>query len=523
MAYPLTVTEFEIPQRSGAVLCLPHPREFAAIARANADALAGARLQIGGLALPELRRRARARVSQEAGEFTRAMGIQPAQVAPDALWLVTGHQPFLFHPGIWIKHLLVDRMAADGVAALSIPVDCDALEDVGADVPTMEQGLRLMHETLTRAPADVAYEAQPAPSPAQWREFLDRLAAHLRTVGAPEISRAFEAFVKAAGTIDGAADIGSFLTIARRRHEGYRRYLELPASRLGLTNEFAAFFVHILRDCERFSDAYNRHLDAYREQRNIRTAAQPFPNLERDGRRIELPFWTVQAGRRLTLFAERAAGAWRLWAEGTVVGTVDDGDGIADLRRLAVRPKALTLTAFMRLCLADLFVHGVGGGRYDRVTDAVITDYFGIVPPQYAVVTATLHLPLGAFNLAEERKRLQRRLLELQHNPERLLAGPSEPQQALIDEKWRLIRALDGAGLTRRERRGATQRIREINEALSTSLESERAHTQRSLESLADAGDAADAATHRGYPFCFFFPQDVDALIQATLDHGPGA
>jgi hypothetical protein len=212
-----------------------------------------------------------------------------------------------------------------------------------------------------------------------------------------------------------------------------------------------------------------------------------------------------------------------LWAEGTVVGTVDDGDGIADLRRLAVRPKALTLTAFMRLCLADLFVHGVGGGRYDRVTDAVITDYFGIVPPQYAVVTATLHLPLGAFNLAEERERLQRRLLELQHNPERLLAAPSEPQQALIDEKWRLIPALDGAGLTRRERREATQRIREINEALSTSLESERAHTQRSLESLANAGDAADAATHRGYPLCFFFPQDVDALIQATLDHGPGA
>ena len=62
--------------------------------------------------------------------------------------------------------------------------------------------------------------------------------------------------------------------------------------------------------------------------------------------------------------------------------------------RLRVRPKAITLTMFARLCMADLFIHGIGGGRYDRVTGAVIQETFGCPPPPYVVATATLLLPL---------------------------------------------------------------------------------------------------------------------------------
>ena len=34
-----------------------------------------------------------------------------------------------------------------------------------------------------------------------------------------------------------------------------------------------------------------------------------------------------------------------------------------------IAPKALALTLFARMFVCDLFIHGVGGGRYDRVTD----------------------------------------------------------------------------------------------------------------------------------------------------------
>src|SRR3970282_1495276 len=63
--------------------------------------------------------------------------------------------------------------------------------------------------------------------------------------------------------------------------------------------------------------------------------------------------------------------------------------------RLPLRPRALTLTAFLRLLVVDLFIHGVSGGRYDRVTDAVTAEVFGVAPPIYAVPSATLYPPCG--------------------------------------------------------------------------------------------------------------------------------
>ena len=51
------------------------------------------------------------------------------------------------------------------------------------------------------------------------------------------------------------------------------------------------------------------------------------------------------------------------------------------------------LTCFLRLVVADQFIHGIGGGRYDQVTDRFIARHFGIAPPAFAVTTATLHFP----------------------------------------------------------------------------------------------------------------------------------
>src|SRR6185312_5325259 len=85
-----------------------------------------------------------------------------------------------------------------------------------------------------------------------------------------------------------------------------------------------------------------------------------------------------------------------------------------------IRPRALTLTLFARLCLGDLFIHGIGGGKYDEATDAIIRDYFGIEPPGYQVLSATLHLPLEGFAAAPaDRERAERLVRDLHWNPQR--------------------------------------------------------------------------------------------------------
>jgi len=51
------------------------------------------------------------------------------------------------------------------------------------------------------------------------------------------------------------------------------------------------------------------------------------------------------------------------------------------------------LTTFLRLMIADQFVHGIGGGRYDQVTDRLIAAHFDLEPPRFSVTTATLYFP----------------------------------------------------------------------------------------------------------------------------------
>ena len=55
---------------------------------------------------------------------------------------------------------------------------------------------------------------------------------------------------------------------------------------------------------------------------------------------------------------------------------------------------ALVNTLYCRLFLGEYFLHGIGGGKYDEVTDALAQAFYGVEPPAYGVLTATLLLPL---------------------------------------------------------------------------------------------------------------------------------
>jgi hypothetical protein len=85
--------------------------------------------------------------------------------------------------------------------------------------------------------------------------------------------------------------------------------------------------------------------------------------------------------------------------DGTNIATLsaEPEDAIAALlsSKVALAPKALAMTLFVRAFVCDLFIHGVGGGNYDRVTDEVFARYFGAQAPAFVVASATMHLPLG--------------------------------------------------------------------------------------------------------------------------------
>ena len=65
-----------------------------------------------------------------------------------------------------------------------------------------------------------------------------------------------------------------------------------------------------------------------------------------------------------------------------------------EARGIEIRPRALITTMYARLFLSDLFIHGIGGAKYDELTDAIIRRFFGIEPPAYMTVTGTVRLPI---------------------------------------------------------------------------------------------------------------------------------
>ena len=217
--------------------------------------------------------------------------------------------------------------------------------------------------------------------------------------------------------------------------------------------------------------------------------------LDREGDWVEAPFWVWRdrSPRRRPLMARQNPKSLdlRIAGETEILGSLrlsPDRDAccaIEDLQDLArrgirIRTRALTTTMFARLLLGDLFVHGIGGAKYDELGDEVIRGFFGIAPPEFLTLSMTrwLGLPYEA-QAVEDLDRLDRLARDLQYNPDRILAENPDPaiQSLILDKK----NAIDGPISTRRERSARFREIRRMNSLLSAFLttESERLSVQK--------------------------------------------
>ena len=82
-------------------------------------------------------------------------------------------------------------------------------------------------------------------------------------------------------------------------------------------------------------------------------------------------------------------------------------------RSVRLRTRALTTTMFSRFLLGDLFIHGIGGAKYDELGDEIARRFFGIEPPGFLTVSMTLWLglpsdPATPADLAAVERRLAR-------------------------------------------------------------------------------------------------------------------
>lgn len=424
---------FRAPAADGQHLAVPDGDTVRYLIDANRRQLDQTRVEIDGVPLGELRAAAR-RELLALGDA--ATGPWPP-ADPTAPLLLSGHQPELSHPGVWVKNFALCGLAARlGGIAVNLVADTDTPKTTSLWVPTFPDhdplAARLAGVAFDRVAPEVPYEDRDVLDPELFASLPDRVAPLCENWGfEPLLRRVWPREVPT------GARLGEVLVRLRRCQERawgcHNR--EVSVSRLSQTGAFRRFAVHVLRDLPRFRAAYNAAIRAYRQANRLRSRNHPAPELTED----EAPFWVRSAdGRRL-----RATGR-------------------SDPATL--RPRALTLTLFARLVLGDWFVHGIGGGKYDEATDALIRDYFGLEPPAYQVLSATLWLPLPGFaTTGDDVRRAAQRVRDLTWNPQRYLSG--SVGRDLAARKLDLAAA--GSMLrTHRERRAWYRQLREVTDRL---------------------------------------------------------
>jgi hypothetical protein len=277
-------------------------------------------------------------------------------------------------------------------------------------------------------------------------------------------------------------------------------------------------------------EVYNDAVDAYRKVNRVRSANHPVPNLAADGELLEAPFWlwSTQAPRRRRLFVRPSASGMTLTDRRRVEIELPplNGDArpavevLARLgeRGIKLRSRALVTTLFARLVLSDVFVHGIGGAKYDQLTDELIRRFVGCEPPGYLVISATQHLATPEEGIApDEVRRLDQTLRDLEYHPDRYLASLYPWDAAPVDiGRWLQLKSQWLA--TEQTRENARERchaIRAANEALQAWVEPQRRELLRARQEALRKSRAASVLTSREYAFCLY---PAESLRKILLD-----
>ncbi|MCX8006806.1 MAG: DUF4164 domain-containing protein [Coriobacteriia bacterium] len=523
-----------IPRTSGEVLIEPPLDEWEAVANANARAARSWTFIVGDADAVTIRRMAR----EEALALSRAdcerLGIACGhEPDPDALVVMTGHQPDLFHPGVWAKHFAVDGFAhCEGRVALDLVVDSDEARKVSLHVPCPPgEPSSSCDVVLVGAARGSCYACEPPPDPEQVEEFIEAATDAIERSGHRPALHNFGRFADRLRQASACAGPPVETVVAARRryeHEAGTRYGEVFVSRQSQTRCFKAFAAEVIADAWRFADIFNDEVRRYRAETKTRSKAHPFPELQVAGEAVEVPFWAL-VGRARRRVAYDPRGGRLLVEDAAPVDAGRDPRSVMralDQSGLVIVPRAVTLTMFQRLFVADLFVHGVGGAAYERVTDAVIERWFGIVPPRYAVVSLTMRLRAEAAltvhgSLAEAQRRLRRAI----HNPEEMLgeAGLADDEsralaEGLAEEKRRLLAALAAGEGDARELGMA---IRDVNERLRAAIAPFVEALKGEVARLEAAAAQEDRYADRTVSFPLFDPRTVaGAVLSHTSQHG---
>ena len=550
---------YETPKNDKEVFIEPEISRILDLTRENKAILQQCRFSVNGISFQALRDKTREELLLKAVQYTN--GIRALLRKAPCKWdftgssvckvpiIQTGHEPIFYHPGLWIKNHLAHHIAqAVGGIGINIIVDNDACTMGFLSVPTVsENSLYVQKIPLVTGKDRVAYEEIVFDDVTILLRFRDEVVALLKknTLNADALNgkpmgkdsaiqplrkntkttitdmrAAFEGYFAHAVACRerGCVDMVGLLTAARvAMEEDFQiKNLEIPVSLMCNTDGFYHFFLHIVHNAVQFARIYNAKLSEYRGIHKIRSKANPLPDLDVGNNVTELPFWVWKQGeerKRCYLLNE---GNLLKITDGTHVVAILEkneagSENVQKLRalqedRIKLRPRAITTTMFSRWLFSDVFIHGIGGAKYDTITDEIIREFFGISPPSYVTTSATLFLPLNFLDRdIGELQQVQRELRDMPHNPERYASKEMLNDTGFayrVKEKKRILSVIEGCGMD--EKKACFYQIKALNKLLFDQIQAEFLNKQNEQNALMNGLAHESALKFREYPVCLF-------------------
>ena len=543
----IILSEYVTPPRHGEILLWPQLEQMPRDLRHNVSLLNRSESQIMGESLGNIRAQTRNELLELARQYHQEIKLPCPGYDGKGPLIVTGHQCQFIHCGILIKYILIDYLArARGGAALNISVDSDIPRNVALKLPLrQQQELSVRQIALTNIKDDLPLEYQARPGSEEIKEFIRRLRqANISEGIAPAVENLEKALSDLPGRAETRADFFNLLNHHLAGQLGVR-WAELPLSYLGQSDAFMFFAADLLLKAHQVWRCYNQALMNYRRIHKIRNLLHPMPALkgadEADDDIQELPLWIFRRGQaRRPLFLGRSDGNLIISdGQKELMQLPEDkllksGQAVVVLKsalqknKLQLRPRALTLTIFARLFLADYFVHGIGGARYDRVADEFIRQYYQTEPPAFAACSATMHLPLGDYPecgpAAEKLRGAQHQRRDWKYNPQRYItdsiknAAGAKLQTLLIKraEAIKTSEQLRQSQAGREQRRRVFEKIRQLNLQIVAAAPQLTEQLDRQIQAVQRQYRQAQMAHDREYFFGLFSPEMLGNLLLSS-------
>ncbi len=313
----MTARRLRAPAIDGGVLVEPPASATADVIAANSRQLTQWVYDFQGRSANVLRRLVRREVFAAAHGFLEQHGLRASgsngvvSGSSDCPLIVTGHQPELFHPGVWIKNFATAAVAtASGGVGLNLIVDNDVPKSSSIVVPTTDAGeIRLTRVEFDRWGGDAPFEDSPVLEEERFSAFGHRVRSLLGdAVAGPAIDEFWPRVLRRRGDV---ATHGMRFSLARRELEAKWGVanLEVPLSTVCQTDGFLWFVSHLMAQLPRYHQVHNHALEAYRAAHGIRSKNHPVAALARQGEWLEAPFWIWRAKeprRRALLVRQRS-------------------------------------------------------------------------------------------------------------------------------------------------------------------------------------------------------------------------